>query len=107
MPQGDSGPTRETEEYSVSLPSTFVEETLMPAVPAASRPPEAIRLAVHSDVERREEVLTPGAIKTSIIEALQETGDEIKSTQRVVIKNAEDIDIEEAEDVDIAEVADE
>jgi hypothetical protein len=98
----DTGDDRtETVDVSVRFPSAFVEEELLPEYPAASKETDAIRMAVQNDIERRQQSVTPSAIRDSVVDALEEYGGTWESVQRLEIHSVENLDIGDADTVSV------
>lgn len=101
MANPDDTDTETTQDISVRFPRDFVTDELMPVYPSATKPTDAIRMAVQNDVERRKEAVTPSDIRDSVVEALEDFGGSYESIQRLTINSVEDLEVNDVENVNV------
>lgn len=88
---------RETVEISMTLPKDWVEESLLPSYPAATRASQAARMSVQSDIKRQEKELASGEIAESLVNLIKEGGGSWENVQRVEINNVGEIEVDGAD----------
>lgn len=90
-------------DVSVRFPEAFLKNEVLPLYPAATSVPEAIRMAVQSDVERKSQAVTPASIRDSVVEALEQAGGSWETNQKLEINAVEDLEISSADSVNVQE----
>jgi len=83
---------RDTVEISLTLPRDWVENEMMETYPAATRASQACRMAVQSDVQRKQGDTGTGDFADSLLEVIRDVGGSLEDIQRVQI-NAEEAEI--------------
>lgn len=88
---------RETIEISLTLPKDWVENEMMETYPAATRASQACRMAVQSDVLRKQGDTDAGDFADSVLQLIRDVGGSLEDIQRVQI-NAQEAEINSSAD---------